>query len=90
MGFPSGSDSKEAAYKAGDPGWIPWVGKSPWRREWQLCPVFLPGKFRQRGLTGYHPWCCKESNVTEQLTYPVPKDTDTARHTIAIHDSIPP
>ena len=22
----------------------PWVGKIPWRREWQLTPVFLPGK----------------------------------------------
>ena len=23
----------------------PWVGKIPWRREWQPTPVFLPGKF---------------------------------------------
>ena len=22
----------------------PWVGKIPWRRKWQLTPVFLPGK----------------------------------------------
>ena len=22
----------------------PWVGKSPWRRQWQPTPVFLPGK----------------------------------------------
>ena len=22
----------------------PWVGKIPWRREWQPTPVFLPGK----------------------------------------------
>ena len=22
----------------------PWVGKIPWRREWQPSPVFLPGK----------------------------------------------
>ena len=21
-----------------------WVGKIPWRRKWQLTPVFLPGK----------------------------------------------
>ena len=21
----------------------PWVGKIPWRREWQPIPVFLPG-----------------------------------------------
>ena len=23
----------------------PWVGKIPWRREWQPAPVFLPGEF---------------------------------------------
>ena len=22
----------------------PWVGKIPWRREWQPMPVFLPGE----------------------------------------------
>ena len=25
-------------------GFDPWVGKIPWRRKWQLTPVFLPGK----------------------------------------------
>ena len=56
MGFPGVSDSKESACKAGNPGWIPWVGKIPWRREWQPCPVFLPGEFHgQRGLACYHP-----------------------------------
>ena len=25
-------------------GFYPWVGKIPWRREWQFDPVFLPGK----------------------------------------------
>ena len=31
----------------------PWVRKIPWRREWQLTPVFLPGEFHgQRSLTG--------------------------------------
>ena len=28
---------------AGDSG-DPWVGKTPWRKEWQPTPVFLPGK----------------------------------------------
>ena len=23
----------------------PWIGKIPWRREWQPIPVFLPGEF---------------------------------------------
>ena len=26
-------------------GFNPWVGKIPWRREWQPIPVFLPGEF---------------------------------------------
>ena len=29
LGFPGGSDSKESAYKAGDPGLIPELGRSP-------------------------------------------------------------
>ena len=28
-GFPSGSDDKESACNAGDPGWIPRSGRSP-------------------------------------------------------------
>ena len=32
----------------------PWVGKIPWRRKWQLTPVFLPREFHgQRSLVGY-------------------------------------
>ena len=35
---------------------LPWVGKIPWRRKWQLTLVFLPGKFYgQRSLAGYSP-----------------------------------
>ena len=36
------------------PGFSPWVGKIPWKREWLPIPVFLPGKFHgQRSLAGY-------------------------------------
>ena len=46
----------------------PWVGKIPWRREWQPTPVFLPGEFHgQKSLMGYSPWGCKESDTTEPL-----------------------
>ena len=46
-----------------------WVGKFPWRREWQSIPVFLPGKSHgQRSLAGYRPGGCKELNRTEWLT----------------------
>jgi len=34
-------------------------GLIPWRREWQLTPVFLVGEFHeQRKLAGYSPWGC--------------------------------
>ena len=38
----------------------PWVRKTPWRRKWQLTPVFLPGKSHgQRSLVCCSPWGCK-------------------------------
>ena len=47
----------------------PWVGKIPWRREWQPVPVFLPGKFHaRRSLAGYSPWGRKKLDMTEPLT----------------------
>ena len=47
----------------------PWVGKIPWRREWQPTPVLLPGEsYGQRSLAGYSPWGCKQSDTTERLT----------------------
>ena len=38
-----------------------WVGKIPWRREWQPTPLFLPGESHgQRSLADYSPWGHKE------------------------------
>ena len=49
---------------AGDAGSISGVGKIPWRRKWQPTPVFLPQKSHgQRGLGGYSPLGCKESDM---------------------------
>ena len=46
----------------------PWVRKIPWRRKWQLTPVFLPRKSHgQRSLEGYGPWGRKELHMTSQL-----------------------
>ena len=46
---PCGSAGKESACSAGDlgsiPGFDPWVGKIPWRRERLPTPVFWPGEF---------------------------------------------
>ena len=69
-GFPGSSDGKESACNAGDPGLDPWVEQIPWRSEWQLTPVFLPGESPgQRSLVGYSLWVHKESHTTEQLTH---------------------
>ena len=47
----------------------PWVGKMPWRREWLLTPIFLPGKSHgQRNLVGYGPWGRRESTQLKQLS----------------------
>ena len=51
--------------QCGRPGFSPWVGKIPWRRERLPIPVFLPGKFHGR----YSPWGCKESDMTEQIHF---------------------
>ena len=73
-GFPGGSDGKQSACNAVDPGSIPWAWKISWRREWQPTPVFLPGEFHeQRSLAGYSPWSHKESDKTERLTLTLPQ-----------------
>ena len=64
QGFPGGSAGKESACNVGDLGFETWVGKIPWRREQLPTPVFWSGEFH--GL--YNPWCCKESDTTEQLS----------------------
>ena len=47
-------------------GFDPWVGKIPWRREWQPTSVFLPGEFSgQRSLAGYSPPGHKQLDKTE-------------------------
>ena len=50
-------------------GFDPWVGKIPWRRNWQPVPVFLPGKFHgQRSPAGL------------QKVHGVAKELDMAEH----------
>ena len=42
------------------------MGKIPWRREWLLAPVFLPGESHgQRSLAGCSPWGRTEPDRTE-------------------------
>ena len=53
LGFPGGSDGKESACSAGDPGSIPGEGNG------------YPLQYSC--LEGYSPWGHKESDTTEQL-----------------------
>ena len=41
------SQSVKNRLQCGRPGFDPRVGKLPWRRAWQLTPVFLPGELSQ-------------------------------------------
>ena len=54
-GLPGGTNGKKPTCQ-GRPHkrlrFNPWVGKIPWRREWQPTPVFSPGKFHGRGESG--------------------------------------
>ena len=44
----------------------PWVGKIPWRRKWQLTPVFLTRKSHEQwSLAGYSSWGSKELDMTD-------------------------
>ena len=47
--------------------WVPSLGQEdPAEKEMQPTAVYLPGKSHgQRGLAGYNPWGCKESDMTE-------------------------
>ena len=69
-GIPHGSHGKASACQCGRPGFDPWVGKIPWRREWQPTPIFLTREIHeQRRQAGYSPWGRKELDTTEQLTH---------------------
>ena len=69
MGSPGGSDGKESASNAGDPGLIPGLGRSPEGNGNPLQYSFLDNSM-ERGAwyIGYSPWGCKESGTAEQLS----------------------
>ena len=60
---PLGLSWESIHLRCGRPGFDPWVGKIPWRRERLPTPVFWPGEFH--GL--YSPWGGKELDTTERL-----------------------
>ena len=83
MGFPCGASAKEPicqCRRTKRHGFHPRVRKIPWRRAWQLTPVFLPRKsHRQRSLVGYSPQDHKELDTTEATQH---------AHQKAINDTI--
>ena len=66
MGFPGGSDSKESAHSAADPGSIPELGRSPGEGNgYPLLYSCLDTPHGQRSLAGYSLWGHKELDRTE-------------------------
>ena len=63
MGFPGGSAGR-VRLQWGRPGFYPWVGKIPWRRERLLTPILWPGEFHRL----YSRWGCKELDTSEWLS----------------------
>ena len=56
-----GSAGKESACKDWRPGFDPWIGKIPWRRERLPTPVFWPGEVH--GL--YSPWGHSQTQLSD-------------------------
>ena len=63
--FIAAHELKESARNVGDLGSIPGLRRSPGEGKSYPTPVYWPGEFH--GL--YGPWGCKESDMTERLSY---------------------
>ena len=70
LGFPSGSDDKESACKAGDLGFIPGSGRSPKEGKGYPLQYSCLENPMDRGAwrATYSPWGLKESDTTERLS----------------------
>jgi len=56
LGLPGWLRGSSVCMQCRRPGFDPWVGKIPLRRQWQPTPVFLPGESHgRRSLVGYSP-----------------------------------
>ena len=68
--FPGGSDGKETACNAGDPGSDPGLGRSPGEGNGYPLQYFcLKNSMDHGAWWGYSPWGWKESDKTERLTF---------------------
>ena len=71
QGFPGGSDGKASAYNAGDPGSIPWSGRSLGERNGNPFQYSCLENSMNGGVwqATYSPWGRKESDTTERLHF---------------------
>ena len=84
--------------QCGRPGFDPWVGKIPWRRQWHPTPVLLPGQSHGwRSLVGWSPWGRWGSDTTERLHFHfhyfiwrmiLPRDTYTAKFCAGLQSEV--
>ena len=73
IGFPGGSDDKDSACNAEDPGLIPGLGRFPGGGNGKPLQYSYLGKSHgQKNLAGYSPWGCKESDTTKQINHVFP------------------
>ena len=68
LGFPDGSDCKESASNAGDPGSIPGLGRFPEEGNGYPLQSSCLKNSMERSLGGCSSWGRKESDTIEQLT----------------------
>ena len=59
----------------------PWVGKIPWRREWLITPIFLPGILWNKGAWWATVHGATELDITGRLTH---VDIHTYTHAVKI------
>ena len=65
QGFPGGSDGKESACNAGDPGSIPESGRPSGEGSGYAHQYSCLEDSMDRSLVGCSPWGCKELNMTK-------------------------
>ena len=82
-GGPSGKEPSCQCRKHKRCGFNPWVWKIPQRRAQQQSPVFLPGESHgQRSLVGYGLQGLKQSDVTSDIVYNLPRSHNSLRGTV--------
>ena len=69
-----------------EPGFDPWVGKIPWRRERLPTPVFWPRELH--GLSS--PWGRKESDTTERLALHMGRRESSRTKEVKVSPNSPP